>query len=195
MKLVEEGEGERAVVLAHGYGYGRDEALGFFVVLSEALQRQGFAVYRFDFEETTLTDEIAQLESVIREVRPEHKRVFLVGMSTGGLAAALEKERVDYKILLWPVVDAAKTFERLVETKHRVGKEWLEDCKRYSLAGKALGECLVICSDRDEYIEAEEYDSVACRKKLLHKWAHGPVTRAQMLEVAKIVAATLSKLR
>ncbi|MCD4740076.1 lysophospholipase [archaeon] len=182
---------EKAVILVHGYGYDKNEWGNFFVVLSDILQKQGFCVYRFDFKQTTITDEIKQLDKIIKKMKEKHDSVFLAGMSTGALVSILSKESVTFKILMFPVINAEKTFRALVDTKHDVSIEWLEDCKQYNIHGSKLEQCFLFYSDKDEYIEKRDYESIVCNKLLLKSWSHGPSNKKQMNELGELVASKL----
>ena len=194
MQLVKEGEGRTTVILAHGYGYNINEWGNFFIMLSKALQEAGFCVYRFNFKQTTLSHEIRQLEKVVKKVRPGHEKVFVVGMSNGALVATLEKEPVDFKVLLFPPIYPKKSFQRLLETGHHVSDEWMKDCERYDLRKRKFRKCFMFYSDKDEYITKKEYESVGCEKVLLESWTHGPSNQAQMRELSELVSKKLKSL-
>lgn len=195
MQLVKEGEGRIAVILAHGYGYDMSEWGDFFIVLSKALQEQGFCVYKFNFQQTTTSHEIRQLEKVVKKVRPGHEKVFVVGMSTGALVAILEKEPVDFKVLLFPPIYSKRSFQKLLETGHHVSDEWMKDCERYDLRGRRFDKCFMFYSDTDEYITKKEYESIGCEKALLEGWEHGPANEHQMRELSEMVTKKLTPLR
>lgn len=189
--MLKEGDSEKAVVLAHGYDQDLNEDQDYFITLSESLQEHGLCVYRFSFKQTTLSDEIEQLENRVQEVRNHHKKVFLVGQSTGGIVSAFQKVPVDYMVLTFPVVDARKTFDRLSET-HVVPEKWLEDAEKYDLTGKRL-DAFMFYSDKDEYIDLREYESVDCEKELLEGWCHGPSNQEQIRFLCERVALKLQR--
>ncbi|MBO3746140.1 alpha/beta fold hydrolase [Streptosporangiaceae bacterium NEAU-GS5] len=90
-------------VLIHGFTNNRMETGACFVRLSRLLERHGIASVRFDlsghgesdgdFFDVTITGEIAETISVIRDVRAldfaDPSRIALVGMSMGGVVAGI----------------------------------------------------------------------------------------------------------
>lgn len=114
----------KAIVLAHGITVDKDED-GVFIRLANALQKNGYAVFRFDFRghgesegksiDMTIRGEVLDLESSITEVKGSgYNEIGLLGASFGGGSATLftSKHQQDIKCLcLWnPVLNYDHTF-------------------------------------------------------------------------------------
>ncbi|PWK06987.1 alpha/beta hydrolase family protein [Tumebacillus permanentifrigoris] len=97
------GEQVPAVILYHGFTGHKLEPHRFFLKICRALEAIGCACYRFDFlgsgesdgdfEDMTVSGEIAQAHAILDHVRQDPRidpsRITLLGMSMGGLVASL----------------------------------------------------------------------------------------------------------
>jgi len=130
----------KAIILAHGITVDKDE-YGIFIKLANALQQNGYAVFRFDFRghgesegksiELTVTGEIIDLEAAVKEViNKGYNEIGLLGASFGGGSTALyvSKNQEGIRCLcLWnPVLNYDHTF--LNPTL-----PWLKDKKEYMM--------------------------------------------------------------
>jgi uncharacterized protein len=114
----------KAIVLAHGITVDKDEN-GVFIELANALEQNGYAVFRFDFRghgesegksvDMTIEGEIADLEAAFAEVKSKgYEKIGLLGASFGGGSSVLytSKHKKEIKCLcLWnPVLNYEHTF-------------------------------------------------------------------------------------
>jgi len=88
-----------AIILAHGITVDKDED-GIFIKLAQTLEKNGYAVFRFDFRghgesegksiDLTIAGEILDLKAAVQEVKNEgYTEIGLLGASFGGGSAAL----------------------------------------------------------------------------------------------------------
>lgn len=92
-----------AVILFHGFTGNKLEPHRMFVKISRALEKLGFAVFRYDFsgsgesdgdfEQMTVSGEIAEahaiLDAVQNDPRVDATQISLIGLSMGGLVASV----------------------------------------------------------------------------------------------------------
>jgi uncharacterized protein len=116
-----------AVVLCHGFGGNRYEFGYSFLRLAERLSGAGAAAYRFDFAgcgesdgdftAITVSDQVAQVRTVLAEVARHQaidpQRLSLLGMSLGGITAALAAPGLGLRsLVLWaPAATAVEANE------------------------------------------------------------------------------------
>ena len=98
MWMLENPKGRKLMILLHGYTGNYMGPDGMFQVLSEKLQKQGYAVLRFNFRgnppsgmpfsRITLKTGVEDLKAVLRLARRRgYRRVGLLGESMGGIVA------------------------------------------------------------------------------------------------------------
>ena len=110
---------ERAIVMAHGFAYDKDED-GEFITAAREFCEYGFAVLRFDFEgcgesegdfASTISDEVDDLRCAMELMKSKgYKKVGVLAASFGGVIALLAsaKEGIDTLVLWNPVIYPAK---------------------------------------------------------------------------------------
>ncbi len=112
-----------AVILFHGFTGNKLEPHRLFLKISRALTDMGWAAFRYDFsgsgesdgnfEEMTLSGELAEAQTILDEVRNhpgvDSQRVSLMGLSMGGLVAsllaAMRPNQVERLVLMAPAAN------------------------------------------------------------------------------------------
>lgn len=90
--ILENEKAKKCVILVHGFCDNKD-GMGRWIKLSFALQKENYAVFRFDFgecgesesTEISLTGQLADLEAAIDLMKEKYKEIGMVGHSLGGL--------------------------------------------------------------------------------------------------------------
>jgi uncharacterized protein len=159
---------DKAIILAHGITVDKDES-GIFVTLAEALVKEGFAVFRFDFrghgesegttEEMTIEGELMDMAEALRLVEEKgYAHIALLAASFGGgigtLFTADNQERLRCLCLWDPVLNYEHTFlnptlpwirERKSHMKSEIESQgWTTLGSRQVKVGKALFEQMEI---------------------------------------------------
>lgn len=152
----------KAIILAHGITVDKDEN-GLFARLADSLERNGYAVFRFDFRghgesggksiDMTIDGEVLDLEASLREVKSKgYSEIGLLGASFGGGVSALyvsEHQESIKCLCLWnPVLNYDHTFlnptvpwikdKREYMMKEIQEKGWTTLGSRKFVIGKAL---------------------------------------------------------
>ncbi len=92
--ILENPSAKKCVILVHGFLDDKD-GNGRWTALSKNLQKEGYAVFRFDFAEhgesdkapISITGEIQDLQAAIDLMKEKYERIALVGHSLGGLCS------------------------------------------------------------------------------------------------------------
>ena len=178
-------DGERlpAVILYHGFTGNKLEGHRLFLKISRELSKIGYAAFRYDFigsgesdgdfENMTVTKEIAEagaiLDSVRQDPRIDPDRVILLGMSMGGLVASVlagdRPQDVDKLVLLCPAGNMYELVKPMLDTYladpnlkvvdwagNLVGRAFGEDMKALDVYGRAKhypGQVLLIHGTND----------------------------------------------
>jgi len=120
-----------AVILFHGFTGTKLEPHRLFLKISRALEKQGIASFRFDFlgsgesdgdfEEMTVSKEIEEAHAIVdfvkRDGRIDPSRIYLLGLSMGGLVASVvagERPNDVAKLIL--MAPAGNMYELITET-------------------------------------------------------------------------------
>ncbi len=192
------------VVMVHGFAGQRCGARFILVELSRRLAQAGIASLRFDcrgggesggtFEATTTTTQLSDATAAMRELaslrRVDRSRVGVVGVSLGGLVAALlagSQQEIKSAVLLSPVARADEMAQSMLTTAMRetlsnegridvgglyLGKGFFEDINGLdgpSRLAESSAAVLVINGGEDETVptaHAEQYFLKASARKL-----------------------------
>jgi len=176
-----------AVAVLHGFTGTRCEPNFIFVRLSRRLAEEGIASLRFDFrgsgesdgefEDMTPLEEVSDARAALRQLgamkRVDVRRLGLVGLSMGGLVAALTaaKEPSVRSVALWSAVARPRrVFEAMTTKRQRsallktgrldvgglcVGRAFLEATRRLdppSALAKSRASALIIHGTGDETV-------------------------------------------
>ena len=118
-----EGKPDQVVLIGHGVTGNKDRP--FLVTLAERLTSAGMSVVRFSFsgngdsegrfEDSTVTKEVTDLQSILSVVTGESRRIAYVGHSMGGavgVLAASQDARIQWLVSLAGMVDTAEFARR-----------------------------------------------------------------------------------
>jgi pimeloyl-ACP methyl ester carboxylesterase len=175
-----------AVILFHGFTGTKLEPHRLFLKISRALERQGIASFRFDFlgsgesdgdfEDMTVSKEIDEAHAIVdfvkRDERIDPSRIYLLGLSMGGLVASVVAgERPDDVAKLILMAPAGNMYELIAETIRQgnidvtapyfdhggnlVGRPFLEDLQTINVFERAKpydGPVLLIHGTKDDVV-------------------------------------------
>ncbi|MBO0992401.1 alpha/beta hydrolase [Bacillus sp. SD088] len=152
MEHIPEGEKLPAVMLFHGFTGNKLEPHRLFLKISRALEKKGFASFRFDFlgsgesdgdfENMTVSKEVDEARTIFNYVKTHPKidenRIVVLGLSMGGLVASLLagelQKQVERLILMAP----AGTIKASMEAR-RESTPYIESKDAYDHAGNLVG--------------------------------------------------------
>ncbi|MBS4195053.1 alpha/beta hydrolase [Lederbergia citri] len=153
------GEKLPAVILFHGFTGNKLEPHRLFLQISRALEKQGFASFRFDFlgsgesdgdfEDMTVTKEFEEARTIFDYVKSHPKidenRIILLGLSMGGLVASLLAGELNNGIERLVLLAPAGTMHQIIEPMEAT-VPFIASHNAYdyggNLVGKAFGEDL-----------------------------------------------------
>ena len=115
-----EKEGDKLIILVHGFTGTKDGPGSLFLRLAEKLVSQDFAVLRFNFRYTTedfrefhkmtIRSEVSDLKVIIDEMSKKFGKIGIVGESMGGLISVLAyNEKIKCLVLWYPAVFQKET--------------------------------------------------------------------------------------
>jgi pimeloyl-ACP methyl ester carboxylesterase len=175
-----------AVILFHGFTGTKLEPHRLFLKISRKLEQHGIASFRFDFlgsgesdgdfEQMTVSKEIDEAHAIVdfvkNDPRIDHDRIYLLGLSMGGLVASIvagdRSNEVKKLILLAPAGNMYELIIQMVQHEqidvtnpyydhggNLVGREFLEDVKTIDVWERAKpynGPVLIIHGTGDEVV-------------------------------------------
>ncbi|MCR2821825.1 alpha/beta hydrolase [Lederbergia panacisoli] len=193
MEHIPAGEKLPAVILFHGFTGNKLEPHRLFLKISRALEKQGFASFRFDFlgsgesdgdfEDMTVTKEFEEAGTIFEYVKSHPKidenRIILLGLSMGGLVASLLAGELNNELEKLVLLAPAGTMDQIVEPME-ANVPYIASHDAYdhggNLVGKAFGEDL---KTLNVWARAAKYEG----KVLL---IHGTKDDAVPYEVSKL---------
>jgi pimeloyl-ACP methyl ester carboxylesterase len=175
-----------AVILFHGFTGTKLEPHRLFLKISRKLEQHGIASFRFDFlgsgesdgdfEQMTVSKEIDEAHAIVdfvkNDPRIDHDRIYLLGLSMGGLVASIiaGERPADVKklILLAPAGNMYELIMHMIQNEdiditkpyydhggNLVGLDFLEDLKTIDVFERAKpynGPVLLIHGTGDEVV-------------------------------------------
>lgn len=146
--ILENKEAKKGIILVHGFLENKDSH--HWINLSKKLQKEGFAVFRFDFGGCGESDEIPisisgqikDLKSAINFVRKKHSLIGVVGHSLGGLCS-LELANEFNALVAWAPATDHMIPKSLEEMEKKETKDFFIlniHGKEYSVAKKFIKE-------------------------------------------------------
>ncbi|HLC39801.1 MAG TPA: alpha/beta fold hydrolase [archaeon] len=154
---------DKLVILVHGFTGTRDGPAGLYVRTADALVKNGYAVYRFnfrftdktyrEFQKTTIAGQVDDLRLVFRMMKKKlgFKKIAVIGESLGTVICTLSGVKADVFVLWYGFTFIRKIFEKRFLTKEKLEllkrQDYLEGQKswkkeRYKVGKKIINEFL-----------------------------------------------------